>query len=36
MAARETVDPPSGATALLAGAIGYALGVCALVASGEM
>lgn len=29
-------DPPSGATALLAGAIRYALGVCALVAPGEM
>jgi uncharacterized protein (TIGR03086 family) len=29
-------DPPSGAIALLAGAIGYALGVCALVRPGEM
>jgi len=29
-------DPSSGATALLAGAIRYALGVCALVAPGEM
>ena len=29
-------DPPSGATALLAGAIRYTLGVCALVAPGEM
>ena len=29
-------DPPSGATGLLAGAIGYTLGVCALVRPGEM
>ena len=29
-------DPPSGAIALLAGAISYALGVCALVRPGEM
>jgi len=29
-------DPPSGATGLLAGAISYALGVCALVGPGEM
>jgi uncharacterized protein (TIGR03086 family) len=29
-------DPASGAIALLAGAIGYALGVCALVRPGEM
>ena len=30
------LDPPSGATGLLVGAIGYALGVCALVGPGEM
>ena len=29
-------DPPSGATGLLAGAIGYMLSVCALIAPGEM
>ncbi len=29
-------DPPSGATGLLAGAISYTLGVCALVGPGEM
>jgi uncharacterized protein (TIGR03086 family) len=29
-------DPPSGATGLLVGAIGYTLGVCALVRPGEM
>ena len=29
-------EPPSGATGLLAGAIGYTLGVCALVGPGEM
>ena len=29
-------DPPSGAVALLAGAISYALGVCALARPGEM
>ncbi len=29
-------DPPSGATGLLAGAISYTLGVCALVRPGEM
>ena len=29
-------DPPSGATGLLAGAIAYTLGVCALVGPGEM
>jgi uncharacterized protein (TIGR03086 family) len=29
-------DPPSGATGLLAGAIGYTLGVCALVGPEEM
>ncbi len=29
-------DPPSGAIGLLAGAIGYTLGVCALVGPGEM
>src|ERR1700693_4195272 len=29
-------DSPSGATALLAGAISYTLGVCALVGPGEM
>ena len=29
-------DPPSGATGLLAGAIGYTLGVCALVRPGDM
>src|ERR1700693_63986 len=29
-------DSPSGATALLAGAISYTLGVCALVRPGEM
>jgi uncharacterized protein (TIGR03086 family) len=29
-------DPPSGATGLLAGAISYMLGVCALVRPGEM
>jgi uncharacterized protein (TIGR03086 family) len=36
MAARETVDPPFGATVLLAGAISYALRVCTLVAPAEM
>jgi uncharacterized protein (TIGR03086 family) len=30
------LDPPSGATGLLVGAISYALGVCALVGPGEM
>jgi uncharacterized protein (TIGR03086 family) len=30
------LDPPSGATGLLVGAIGYALGVCALVGPREM
>ena len=29
-------DPPSGATGLLAGAISYTLGVCALIGPGEM
>ncbi len=29
-------DPPSGAIGLLAGAIGYTLGVCALIGPGEM
>ena len=29
-------DPPSGPTGLLAGAISYTLGVCALVGPGEM
>jgi uncharacterized protein (TIGR03086 family) len=29
-------DPPSGATGLLAGAIGYMLSVCALIGPGEM
>ncbi|MGH3232117.1 MAG: maleylpyruvate isomerase N-terminal domain-containing protein [Streptosporangiaceae bacterium] len=30
------LDPPSGATGLLAAAISYALGVCALIGLGEM
>jgi uncharacterized protein (TIGR03086 family) len=30
------LDPPSGATGLLVGAISYALGICALVGPGEM
>ena len=32
----SVTDPPSGVTGLLAGAIGYMLGVCALVRPGEM
>ncbi len=32
----SVTDPPSGVTGLLAGAISYMLGVCALVRPGEM